>query len=252
MNICEELVLPAVIAASLTNDLFSYEKEYEAAQTAGLPDIVNALWVLMREHSISLEEAKSQCRTLIKEEVAKYARTVKDAMSRDDLSRDAKKYIELMQYSVSGNVVWSLQCPRYHKNMQYNERQILREKYGVTKYPTTYQLDSQKKRKRSVSEHLETNEPMTLSNKKVREGVGSDASDEGIGQSVSPTDPADSPHGSNKEDQDWDVLNLSRGTALPELSEEVCNFEFQLLLLTTQACHRALSLYQLSSIERYT
>jgi hypothetical protein len=224
MSICEELVLPAVVAASLTNDLFSYEKEYEAAQAAGLPDIVNALWVLMREHNISLEEAETRCRTRIKEEVASYVRIVKEAMSRDDLSRDAKKYIELMQYSVSGNVVWSLQCPRYHKHMHYNERQILRGMHGVARYPTTYELDSQKKRKRLVSEHLATVEPTSILGKRTKTGIRSDISDEGIGQSVSPTDPASSPHGNHKEDHHWDVLDLARGTILPEMGDQVSIF----------------------------
>jgi ophiobolin F synthase len=142
--------MPAVIAASLTNDLFSYEKEYEAAQAAELPDVVNALWVLMSEHKISLEEAKSMCRMRIKQEVAQYARIVKETQSRNDLSSDAKRYIELMQYSVSGNVIWSLQCPRYHRNIHYNERQLLREKHEIEKHeigkhPTTYQLAGQKK-----------------------------------------------------------------------------------------------------------
>lgn len=95
LNICTELVHSAVVAASLTNDLFSYEKEYEAAQIAGLPNIVNALWVLMHEHKISLEEAKARCRLRIREEVARYARVVKETMSRTDISTDAKGMLSL-------------------------------------------------------------------------------------------------------------------------------------------------------------
>ncbi|KAH9990889.1 terpenoid synthase [Xylariaceae sp. FL0662B] len=214
MSICAKLVLPAVVAASLTNDLFSYEKEYEAAQAARLPGVVNALWVIMGERNISLEKAKAMCRMRIKEEVAKYTRIVRETMLRNDLSSDLKRYIEVMQYSVSGNVVWSLQCPRYHKGMQYNERQIMREKHGVAKHPTKYQWVGQKKRTKSDPEH------MSVSSKKVRTGVCPDLSDEVVGQSVSPTDPADSPRQSSKEDSDWDVFNVARGTALPKLGEE--------------------------------
>ncbi|KAL9620401.1 MAG: hypothetical protein Q9160_005101 [Pyrenula sp. 1 TL-2023] len=220
MSICAELVLPAVIAASLTNDLFSYEKEYEAAQTAKLPGVVNALWVLMNEHNISLEAAKIKCQTRIKDEVSKYTRILRDTMARDDLSSDLKRYVELMQYSVSGNVVWSLQCPRYHKDMQYNERQILREKHGVAKYPTTYQLDSQKKRTmNSVSSGAD--KQTSNASKKVRTEAHSDLLDEGIGQSISPIDPADSLHEIRREEGSWDALNLARGTALPALGEEL-------------------------------
>ncbi|KAF2708718.1 terpenoid synthase [Pleomassaria siparia CBS 279.74] len=139
-ELCEELVLPAVIAASLTNDLFSYEKELEAAQKSGRLDVVNGLWYLMLEHKLTLEEAKVRCRNRIKVEVAKYVQTVQEVRYRVDLSDDTKRYIELMQYSISGNVVWSQQCPRYNKQATYNQRQRLRMTHGDPQYPTIQQL----------------------------------------------------------------------------------------------------------------
>jgi len=214
-GICKELAAPAAIAASLTNDLFSYEGEYEAAQTAGLPGFTNALCVLMDEHNISLEEAKAKCRARIKEEVAKYARNVRDTMSRNDLSSDAKRYIDLMQYSVSGNIVWTLQCPRYRKGVQYNERQTMRARDGVAKHPTTYQLTV-----RTGCSRLGTDE-MSIPDLKVRTAVSPDLSDEGLGQSVSPTEPPDSPLLRSKEGHDWDLLTMTRSTRIPKLGEDV-------------------------------
>ncbi|KAI0404815.1 terpenoid synthase [Xylaria palmicola] len=215
MGICAELVLPAVIAASLTNDVFSYEKEYEAAQAVGFPNVVNAVWVVMGEHNISVLEAKTVCRVRIKEEVAKYVRTVGETISRTDISHDTKRYIELMQYSVSGNVVWSLQCPRYHKDVEYNNQQTLRSKDGVAMHPTAYQWDSHKKRTIPNSDNMST------SNEKMKMRASADFANEGIGPRVSPTEPADSLHRSSKEDNDWDVPNLVRGTALLKLGEEI-------------------------------
>ena len=183
--------MPAVVAASLTNDLFSYEKEYEAAQNAGLTDVVNALWVLMGEHDISLAEAKAMCRRRIKEEVAKYACVVKETRLRDDLSSEAKRYIELMQYSVSGNVIWSLQCPRYHKDIQYNQQQILRATEGVAKHPSTYRL---------VESHGGCYDRF---------------------QNVCSTGASDIQHQNANEYCDWDLFASTRGTALHELGEEV-------------------------------
>jgi hypothetical protein len=225
MGICAELVAPAVTAASLTNDLFSYEKEYEAAQVSELPDVVNALWVLMGEHKISLEEAKSLCRARIKEEVAQYARIVRETQSRTDLSSDAKRYIELMQYSVSGNVVWSLQCPRYHRNIHYNERQLLREKHGIEKHPTTYQLARQKKRARTESQ------PPSIPGNKTR-GCKCPGLDEiRAMQNGHPTWAADSPSRICKACRDWDILNLAHRRVLPELGHEVSVLEPQALIL---------------------
>jgi hypothetical protein len=129
-----------VIAASLTNDLYSYNKELQSAQKAGLTGVTNSLWYLMIEHRITLDEAKSRCRDRIQKEVATYVQTVEMVKQRSDLSSDTKRYLELMQYSVSGNVVWSIQCPRYNDGARYNERQQFRMTYGVDSYPTTYHL----------------------------------------------------------------------------------------------------------------
>jgi hypothetical protein len=108
-----DLVMPAVKAASLTNDLFSYTKELIAAKESGKDDVTNGVWVLMKEHDLTEDDAKNLCRALIKEEVAIFVEVVKTIRDRADLSQHARKYVELMQYSVSGNVIWSRECPRY-------------------------------------------------------------------------------------------------------------------------------------------
>jgi hypothetical protein len=148
---CQRLVQPAVYAASLTNDLFSYQKEFEAAQRAGQPDIVNALWVLMCEHNVTRDDAEAMCKTRIKEEVAKYVKIVEETKASADLSNASKRYIELMQYSVSGNVVWSLQCPRYHKNLALTEEQLLRRISVQENLLATDESDHKRKRSRSSS-----------------------------------------------------------------------------------------------------
>ncbi|KAI1292591.1 terpenoid synthase [Xylaria venustula] len=212
---CENLVMPAVIAASLTNDLFSYDKEYEAAQAADLPGVVNALWVLMNEHRVSLEEAKIMCRTRVKEEVAKYIHTVHDTIARPDVSLDAKRYIELMQYSVSGNVLWSMQCPRYHKDMQYNERQILRAIDGIAKHPTTYTRDDRQEYVTSDSVNLQD---QPVPSNKAKTDTCTKWCDEATGRRVSPPDTS-SP--GSKEDDNWDVSGLACGAALRSLGEDI-------------------------------
>ncbi|KAK5624891.1 hypothetical protein RRF57_000607 [Xylaria bambusicola] len=222
-DICAGLIKPAFTAACLTNDLFSYDKEYEVAQVVGLHGLVNALWVLMHEHSVSLEVAKNMCRMRIKDEVAKYTRIVKETMSRNDISSGAKRYIELMQYIVSGTVVWTLQCPRYHKNVQYNERQLLRKKDGVAKHPTTYQWPSQKNNTDSYSQSI------LIDNQKAKMDVFSKSytsPNEGTRQSSSPTGatyPTNSTSGLRygfNEGRDWGIVEFSRGVALPKLREE--------------------------------
>ena len=133
MELCAQLCRPAWIASGLTNDLFSWQKQHMAAIDNKQADKFNAIWVLMGQHSITVEKAKSLCRTKIKEAVAEYVQVVKDTQTRTDLSLDLREYIDALQYSLSGNVVWSLACPRYHPEASYNKRQLQWMKNGVPK-----------------------------------------------------------------------------------------------------------------------
>lgn len=128
---------PTWVAASLTNDLFSFQKEYEDAKKIGQPYIVNAVWVLMTEKNIGEGEAKLECRERIKREITK-ANENADRVKKMEVSEDLKKYLDVLRYSLSGNVVWSLQCPRYHKNIPYNELQNQRAKHGIAKFPARW------------------------------------------------------------------------------------------------------------------
>ncbi|KND93463.1 Ophiobolin F synthase [Tolypocladium ophioglossoides CBS 100239] len=127
-----ELLTPALITASLTNDLFSFEKE------RGDTNVQNAILVIMRAHGCSEEEARDICKERICVENAKYVRVVKDTRTRSDLSDDVKRYVEVMQYTLSGNLAWSTQCPRYNEGAKFNELQLLRAEYGVEKYPAMW------------------------------------------------------------------------------------------------------------------
>ena len=120
MDICKQLVQPAFAALSLTNDLFSWNTERDAAKKNGQPHVVNAIWVLMGELSIPENEAKAVCREKIKESVAECLVITKEAKSNLELSPDLRTYVEAVQYTVSGNLVWSLECPRYHPEASYD------------------------------------------------------------------------------------------------------------------------------------
>jgi len=107
--------MPGFAALSLTNDLYSWEKERDSAKSDGLPNVVNAIWVIMEENSIGEDMAKEICRRKIKEYVAVYRRTVAASMTDVTLSKDLRLYVEAIMYSISGNLVWSKYCPRYNK-----------------------------------------------------------------------------------------------------------------------------------------
>lgn len=121
-----------MIAASLVNDLFSFEKEKNDANCQ------NAVYIVMKEHGCGEEEGRERIRQRIRIETANYVQIVKDTKLRTDISEEVKRYVDVMQYTLSGNVVWSAQCPRYNLKAQWNELQVLRAKHGVAKYPATW------------------------------------------------------------------------------------------------------------------
>ena len=120
MSLCKQLSRPTWKVLVLTNDLYSWEKERAAAAEAGAPHVVNAIWVLMREHAISEAQAKDLCREKIKQHVVDAMRLVDATKRNTSLSRDLRVYTEAILYSISGNLVWSLYCPRYNPGESYD------------------------------------------------------------------------------------------------------------------------------------
>jgi len=116
---------------ALTNDLYSWPKEREAAQDRGEGHVCNAIWVLMEEYKVDVEEAKKICRELIKENVAEYLQTLKDNRNNQSLSEDLRKYVDALQYTISGNLVFSKYCPRYNPNASFNKVQLEWMQNGV-------------------------------------------------------------------------------------------------------------------------
>ncbi|KAM0496501.1 hypothetical protein ACHAP8_007400 [Fusarium lateritium] len=139
VELCHQLALPAIMSVTLTNDIWSYGKEAEAAEKSGKPgDFVNALVVLMREHNCSIEEAERLCRARNKIEVAKCLQVTKETRERTDVSQDLKDYLYHMLFGVSGNAIWSTQCRRYDMSAPYNERQQARLKQTKEELTSTY------------------------------------------------------------------------------------------------------------------
>ncbi|KAI3329071.1 putative geranylgeranyl diphosphate synthase [Xylariaceae sp. AK1471] len=132
IEVAHQLANVAYLNLLLTNDLYSYQKEYEAAKSLGEEQLVNAVWVLMSEQCISEAEAKELCKEKIRQSVVDYRKIVQETNQRTDVSAETKRYIEALLYTMSGNLVWSIDCPKYHSSSTYNERQFHLAKNGVT------------------------------------------------------------------------------------------------------------------------
>ncbi|KAF5252850.1 hypothetical protein FANTH_2174 [Fusarium anthophilum] len=83
-DLCMSLARPGYAALGLTNDLYSWEKEREAAQDIGQDYVFNAIWVIMKESGIGEEEAKEVCRREITKNIGLFCDIV--ARTKIDLN----------------------------------------------------------------------------------------------------------------------------------------------------------------------
>ncbi|KAK6204002.1 hypothetical protein LQW54_008575 [Pestalotiopsis sp. IQ-011] len=112
---CMQLARPGYAALGLTNDLYSWEKEKQDALRLKQEYVFNSIWVIMREMQVTEEQAKAICAEEIKKHVSEFTGIVETAKKDDGLSKDLRTYLEAVMYSCSGNLVWSITCPRYHE-----------------------------------------------------------------------------------------------------------------------------------------
>lgn len=123
-EICHKLTRPVWGAASLTNDLQSWDKEYKIAQAHDNHELRNAIGWLIKQHSISTETAKQRCCQKIKAFVAEFVQTLEYNKVRQDISQPVRTFVEAVQYMLSGNLIWGWQCPRYNPDCEPNQLQL--------------------------------------------------------------------------------------------------------------------------------
>lgn len=114
-ELCMELARPAYAVIGLTNDLYSWEKERVDAQRTNQDYVFNAVWVIMQERSVDEAEAKAICIKEVKRLTAEYCQIVEDTKNNNALSKDVRAYVETLKFSIIGNLVWSIYCPRYRE-----------------------------------------------------------------------------------------------------------------------------------------
>ncbi|KAK4151149.1 isoprenoid synthase domain-containing protein [Chaetomidium leptoderma] len=123
-QICLELSHSFWLQTSLANDYHSWEREKKTASDHGQAVVTNAICVLMEKHSMTCDEAKAVCREKARQHATEYVDVVATTQGRDDLCRDAKFLLDALRFGISGNVVWGLQCPRYHAERELNSAQL--------------------------------------------------------------------------------------------------------------------------------
>jgi hypothetical protein len=116
-----DTVRPCFAALALANDYFSFDKEWKEAEEPGASKPLNAVWFNMQWHGVDIAEAKR----LVRDAANRYERRFLELCdsfrsAHAPISEKLDRYLKGMAYQVSGNVIWSLNCPRYHPEFRYD------------------------------------------------------------------------------------------------------------------------------------
>ena len=117
------IVRPCYAALGLANDYFSFDVEYEVFKNSSAKAMTNAVWLFMHWDGASIAEAKD----LVRVTTRKYERQFKHLRkeNKGTLSPKLREYLLGLAYQVSGNVIWSLDNPRYHPDKIIYEHDMI-------------------------------------------------------------------------------------------------------------------------------
>lgn len=102
-------------ALVLTNDYYSWEREYAASLKVGAGRIVNSAELIMRTQGVSADDAKQTIKEKIiffEEEYVKRKTLFYEQFPETSLS--LRRWIETAGTIIAGNHYWCTRCPRHH------------------------------------------------------------------------------------------------------------------------------------------
>lgn len=114
---------PCYASFALANDYFSFDREWRDAQSqpGGAPKPINAVWLYMRWRGVGAAVAKRLVAAAANRYEARFLELCERFRAEHKpVPPKLDLYLRGLAYQVSGNVVWSLNCPRYHPEFRYD------------------------------------------------------------------------------------------------------------------------------------
>ncbi|KAK4119290.1 terpenoid synthase [Parathielavia appendiculata] len=106
---------------ALSNDWFSFDREWAEAQNRPSgAKLINAVWLFMRWRGVSPNEAKQLVREATNRYEHRFLELCDEFRRAHPQREDLHRYLRGLTYQISGNVVWSLRCPRYYPEFRYD------------------------------------------------------------------------------------------------------------------------------------
>lgn len=139
----EPIRKPCYAALGLANDFFSFDREYtEFKNSANSQTLTNAVWLHMQWYNVDVDMAKKM--TL--EATSRYEKQFLESCAvfrqhNGPLPEKLDRYLDALAYQISGNVVWSLNCPRYHPEYRYDPNAGIEDEITAESLPKTLGLE---------------------------------------------------------------------------------------------------------------
>lgn len=204
---------PCFAALGLVNDYFSFDVEWDEYQrerkTQSNTAMTSLVWLYMQWENLSKPQAKEKTKETVRKYEAEYYEKV-DAFTSDQekCSNNLARYLKAQAYQISGNVAWSLRCPRYHPELSPRAHNIL-------------ETQAQEK-KQSIEENFEITKLSDAQEKDVLDLC--ENSDSETSHVYSGGTPGSSLSSSSSVQSDDDLTDLSKFESGATLGDEVSSF----------------------------
>ncbi|KAF2202999.1 geranylgeranyl pyrophosphate synthase [Delitschia confertaspora ATCC 74209] len=120
-EILAPIIHPCYAALGLANDYFSFNREWDEFQNSDETALTNAVWLHMKWQNVGVNTAKEIVRNATVEYEREFLQNCAEFRRRHaPIPERLDCYLRALSYQVSGNVVWSLNCPRYHPEFRYD------------------------------------------------------------------------------------------------------------------------------------
>ncbi|KAE8149070.1 polyprenyl synthetase [Aspergillus avenaceus] len=109
----------AYVVLAIVNDIWSWEKEKVVTrQSRGSNPLINCVHMVMQMQGTDEETAKKVTHGIIRKHEEQYCRLRDEYLQKPGLSSSLKKWFQVLEISMAGNALWSVNIIRYHKGVK--------------------------------------------------------------------------------------------------------------------------------------
>ncbi|KAK3399185.1 isoprenoid synthase domain-containing protein [Sordaria brevicollis] len=128
------IIRPCHASLALANDYFSFDREWTEYQDAlssssssdvGVP--INGVYLYTQWQNVDIPTAKQLVREAANRFEADFLQKCQEFRESGKSNEKLDRYLRGLSYQITGNVVWSLNCPRYHPEMRYDPNKGLED-----------------------------------------------------------------------------------------------------------------------------